>query len=297
MKHFSAVIYIFIAFTLTALAIPEGDEPSTLRRSVDMTSETTLFAKVKVSNGLIYVRKASDAQAFAGEFIFTERPPMVSYEVVGNEGRLTVKMSSQKKGKNEDYDLDWDSDENIELGDMYDNECHLDFSDRIPINLKMDLGLVQGNLDLGGLKLSDCDITTAVSQVKIDFSEPNLIEMKYMDIECGVGKFRLENLGNANFSTLNFDAGVGSYELDFSGRLHRNADVDLEIGMGKLVVYLPRNIGVRMRVDKSFLCSFDIDDVYKQDDTYTNDNWGKVAANLDMRIDAGVAKVRVEWVD
>lgn len=294
-------LLIYLTFSLAAMmtlsAAPrdDGDEQSKLKKSVDITSEKSIFAKVKVNNGLVYLNQANSSQAFAGEFLFTERPPLVSYEVVGDEGRLSVKFT-KKSGKNRDGDdddgisVDWD--------DRYSNECYLNFTDQLPLDLQMDLGFIKGELDFGGLRLENCEIKTAVSEAQIQFSKPNLIPLRNLEIENGVGDLSVEGICNANFDELEFDAGAGSYELSFDGKLQRDAEVDIEIGVGKLEIYLPRNVGVRVRVEKSFLSSFDIDEIYKSDDDeYYNEHWNTGKPSLDIYLECGVATVSVYWLD
>ncbi len=62
-------------------------------------------------------------------------------------------------------------------------------------------------------------------------------------------------------------------------------------------IRLPRSVGVRIEVDKTFLSSLDIDDVYKSDNYYYNDNWGKTPQQLDIRIESGVGKLEVAWIE
>lgn len=305
---------------ISAVLLADGggkDDLSRLRRVIDQTSEKSIYAKIKVSNGEVFVGRdpllggpgiagfsgniGQEGKVFAGDFLFGARPPLVAYEVVGDEGRLAVRFSEKsKKDKNDDVDIDFDNDSRhykISIDQIYDNECRLNFSDRLPMILKMDLGVTKGDFELGGLQLSECEITSAVSKTNINFSDPNPIELREFIVESGVGSLHLSKLSNANFSFFRFSGGVGSYSLDFSGHSRSAAHAEVEIGMGKLDIYLPRSLGVRISVDRSFLSSCSIDEVYKEGDTYYNANWGKAASNLDLKIDSGVAKIAINWID
>lgn len=295
MKLYCHILALLVVFAGSrALPQTDGKQQSRLRRVVEKTYEKSVYARIKVNNGMIYINKAKSNQVFNGEFIFTKRPPMVDYEIVGNEGRLTVRVTdkvSKRKDSEEEEDYD------IEMDRVYENECYLNFSPGVPLSIKMDLGVIKGEVDLGGLELKDLDISTAVSQASIDFSEVNPIRLQDLKIENGVGKLKVYRIGNANFSNFNFEGGVGKYVLDFDGDYTRDASANVEIGMGKLTIYLPRNIGVRIEVDKSFLSSLDIDKVYKDHDFYYNDLWDEHAPKLDLHIDSGVAKVDIEWIE
>ena len=85
--------------------------------------------------------------------------------------------------------------------------------------------------------------------------------------------------------------------LDFGGKYQQDMHANIEIGMGKVKLYLPKYVGTRIEVDKSFLSSFSIDEAYKKGDFYYNDQWEKTPYMLDMKVEAGVGKVDIIWVE
>ncbi len=301
-KLIIVAIYLLSTFLAPLVAKPGDDqEHSKLKRVVDLTSEKSIFAKVTVSNGMVYINKAEEnAQLFAGEFLFANKPPLVAYEIIGDEGRLNVKLSDENNKKNKFSSNNGNTDIDIELDEVYDNECYLNFSNKVPLSFRMEFGVIKGDMNLGGLRIEDCEISTAVSQATIDFEEGNPIEMDHLDIENGVGKLKMFNLGKANFRQFSFEGGVGSYVLDFRGGIKQSADADVEIGMGKLKMLLPRSMPVRLEVDDSFLSSVDVDDVRKEDGIYYNDAWDDKDDDdpqLNLRVETGVASVTIKWVD
>ncbi len=294
MKPFNYIFVLLILFAGSRVwAQPDGDQHSRLRRVVEKTYEKSVYARITVNNGTIYINKAKSNQVFNGEFIFTKRPPMVDYEIVGDEGRLSVRVTDKVYKRKESDEENYD----IEMDRVYENECYLNFSPGVPLTIKMELGVIKGEVDLGGLELKDVKISTGVSQASIDFNDRNPIRLENLKIENGVGKLKVYRIGNANFSNFDFEGGVGKYVLDFDGEYSRDASVNVEIGMGKLTIYLPRNIGVRIEVDKSFLSSLEIDKVYKEHNFYYNDLWDTDKPKLDLHIDSGVAKIEVEWIE
>jgi hypothetical protein len=50
-------------------------------------------------------------------------------------------------------------------------------------------------------------------------------------------------------------------------------------------------------VEKSFLSSLSIDEVYKKDDVYYNDMWEKTSHHLDIDLETGVGKIDIVWID
>ena len=129
-----------------------------------------------------------------------------------------------------------------------ENNWDLQFGAR-PINLKISGGAYIGNLELGGLALNGLRITDGAAEVHVNFAEPNPQVMDLFRYETGASTVVLKNLGNANFRSLIFKGGAGSYELDFGGDLQEDATVMIETGLSSLIVSVPDNLNVRVHVD------------------------------------------------
>lgn len=257
-----------------------------------LSREKNMVVFIKFGNGYLNLEPADEKTAFAGEFYYKEYKPDVRYEVVGDEGRLDIRFSGDVRDDDDDESKHIDS-----FHKLYDNEMNLRFSPKIPLDLDMDFGVIKGDLDFGGLQLKNIEIEVGVSKADIYFEKPNKITMESFSIEVGVGKLHIEKLGNANIKELTFEGGIGSYELDFSGEYQQDFYGNMELGMGKLILYIPRNIGTRISVDRSFLSSMSIDEAYKNGEVYTNDQWGKSKYNIDLDIETGVGKIEVIWTD
>ncbi len=120
------------------------------------------------------------------------------------------------------------------------------FSDAVPISFDVQLGVGKGNFDFSGLHVKDFNLSTGAGDVVLSFDEPNPTTIENMNIESGVSKFDGRNLGNANFKHFRFQEGVGTSTLDFSGSLHSEVDVDLEVGMGVMTIIVPPEVGARV---------------------------------------------------
>ena len=108
-----------------------------------------------------------------------------------------------------------------------------------PIRLRLTGGAYEGSLDLGGLALTDLYVSDGAASVKVDFSSPNAASMSSLRYETGASTVELLNLANANFASMNFRSGAGTYTLDFGGTLQRDADVDVESGLSTLTIVVP----------------------------------------------------------
>ncbi len=108
-----------------------------------------------------------------------------------------------------------------------------------PINLSIDAGAYSGSYELGGLSLNRLDVTDGASDVALSFSEPNQSEMSTLSYKTGASNVHMDGLSNANFSVMTFRSGAGSYTLDFSGELQRDADVNIDTGISSLTIIVP----------------------------------------------------------
>lgn len=128
------------------------------------------------------------------------------------------------------------------------NEWTLKLGD-MPMDLSLNAGAYDGNLELGGLALKSLTVKDGASNVDLSFSEPNLTEMAMLRYETGASNVKLTGLANANFSTLTFSGGAGNYTLDFSGELQRDAVVTIEAGFGDMSLIVPEGVAAVVTVE------------------------------------------------
>jgi len=293
MNSTTKIIAILLSFAIFLALWARDENMDVLKKQVPLTREKKLVVLLKYGNGYLTLDKSSPSHVFEGRFVYERRRPDVRYEIVGNEGRLNIYFSGKLKKDDQE-----DESQNISsLKKIYDNKLNLSLNPELPLSLEMELGVIKGEMDLGGLQIESMSMEIGVSEADIYFDEPNPVVMKSCRIEGGVGKLSIENLGNANFEEFTFEGGVGSYILDFTGEYNQDAFAEIELGIGKMTLYLPRSVGTRIKVDKSFLSSFSIDECYKKGNYYYNDNWKKTSYNLDMSIKTGLGKIKVIWVE
>ena len=118
-----------------------------------------------------------------------------------------------------------------------------------PMDLTIDAGAYEGTMELGGLSLKSLAVKDGAASVNLSFSEPNLIEMSTLAYSTGASEVKLSGLGNANFSKFDFDGGAGSYTLDFSGELQRDASVKIDTGLSELTLIIPEGVDAILTMD------------------------------------------------
>jgi hypothetical protein len=141
--------------------------------------------------------------------------------------------------------------------DDLENEWDLQLSD-YPMDLIINAGAYQGDFDLGDLSLNSLEISDGAAEVRLDFSEPNKVDMSRFRYSTGASSVKMTNLANANFSLMTFRSGAGDYTLDFSGELQRDANVVIESGISKITIIVPEGMAAEISL-KGGLTNVDAD--------------------------------------
>lgn len=119
----------------------------------------------------------------------------------------------------------------------------------LPMALIMHTGAMESDLELGGLSLSELNISQGVSDLELSFSTPNQVVMDSMQVNAGASSATLTGLSNANAEVITFKGGAGSYRLDFSGELTRDVRVRLEAGVGEVIILVPEGVSAEARLE------------------------------------------------
>jgi len=125
------------------------------------------------------------------------------------------------------------------------NKWDLKLGDQ-PMQLKINAGAYQGEMELGGLMLKSLEVNDGAADVRLKFSEPNKTEMEVLRYITGASSVKLSGLANANFTSMIFRSGAGDYTLDFSGELQRDAVVTVESGFSQLVIIVPEGTSAKV---------------------------------------------------
>ena len=168
------------------------------------------------------------------------------------------------------------------MGEKSRGEMRLSLSRSVPMDLSLELGATKATLDLGGLNLTGLRLASGASETMVDFSSPNQGRMASLDVDVGAASFEARNLANANATSVRVHGGVGGVELDFGGQWLQDMAVDVDLALGKLTLHIPRDVGVRVEVEK-FLASFDEQGLVKRADAYYSDNWDRAKYHLRLR--------------
>jgi len=156
-------------------------------------------------------------------------------EIIKNGNDIEIKQGDFKKlPPFDDMKNEWD----LKLG-------------KTPLDLTLQAGAYNAEYELGGLALKSLTVRDGAANVDLSFSEPNPSEMSILRYETGASSVTLSGLANANFSTLIFSGGAGSYKLDFSGDLQRDATIEIEAGFGDVNLVIPEGVDAKVTVESA----------------------------------------------
>ena len=171
----------------------------------------------------------------------------------------------------------------------------LNVTDDVPVSFDLQLGVGKANLNMTGIAVKDLSLSAGASTVLLRFDEPNKSSIEDMSIEAGLSKFDGEGLCNSNFKNFKFEGGLGTYTLDFSGKLTHEVDANIEIGLGSVTIIVPKDIGVKVYCEKTWISHLSIDDDFneKEDDTYYSPNYSSASGKINMHVEAGMGSVKI----
>ena len=164
------------------------------------------------------------------------------------------------------------------------NDWTLMFGD-YPIDLTLNAGAYEGNLDLSGLAITNLSISDGASKATVEFKSLNPVKMEELNYKTGASDVELLGLGNANVSDIYFDSGVGSFTLDFSGDLQNDINVRANSGMSDMTIVIPSTAQARIIVNGG-LSNVDASGTWTiTGSTYTcGDSGPMITINLDMAV-------------
>lgn len=172
----------------------------------------------------------------------------------------------------------------------------LAFSPRVDLALDLTLGAVDADVELGGLRVSALDLKTGASRSVVRFSQPNLARCRSARFSAGAAELSVIGLGNSRCDDIEFEGGVGRVTLDFSGSWTSSARVQVKMAVGELTLRLPRNVGVRIAMDK-FLSRFAPAGLVLRGNQFVSPGYDRSQRKLDLDLTTAMGGVNVEWVD
>lgn len=177
-------------------------------------------------------------------------------------------------------------------GDFSESEMELQLGDAVPTDLKLEMGAVQAELDLGGIRLRSMELATGASDTRVRVTRPNPMQMERAVIQVGAAAFEGEGLGRLRAEEFQVDAGVGDVRLDFGGLERSLTRVKVSMGLGSVHITVPNEVGIRL-TRSTFLTSVTAPDLNQDGDAYLSRGWDAAERQIEIQLDAAFGSVTI----
>jgi hypothetical protein len=169
---------------------------------------------------------------------------------------------------------------NNESGSM-----HAELSTKVPMDLTLELGAAEADVQLGGLRLTDLSVKTGAADVGIRFDQPNPDRVRTMSLEVGAASLKLTRAGNSGVERVTANIGVGALDLDLGGELTHDVEVTANFAMGAFTLRVPADVGVSIKAS-TFLSGFDNSGLVKRGDTWGTPGFDEAKRKVRVRLNA-----------
>lgn len=269
------------SLVLLALAAPASAQSwKTFDVSRQLRDTTEHTVRVRYPVGRITLRSTTDPVIYSMRLRYDENRMYPLHRYDPETHRATLGFEGD--------DSHWKNSKN--LGE---SALDLELSSVVPIDLDLLIGAAEARLNVGGLALSRLRVETGAAEARLDFSERNKIEMRRLDIQLGAAGFVLRNLGNARVRDIRVEGGVGKVDLDFGGTLENDVTVDVNVALGRLSLRLPRDVGIRVQLQR-FIAGVDHPGLHKRGDAYYSDNWDDAKVRMRVRAETVLGAIEIE---
>lgn len=112
-----------------------------------------------------------------------------------------------------------------------------------------------------------------------------------LSISTGVGEAELD-LRGVHLQYLDIETGVGKTMIDLSGDWQESFRMELETGVGQTVLYLPEEVGVKVKAELG-LGSFSIDNFVRKGDEYVNLAYDQADVIIELSLQMGIGDLTI----
>jgi hypothetical protein len=140
-------------------------------RSVDLGGATSVHAHINMPAGQLNISSGGPALLDSHfDYSDSDGEPQVNYEVAGGAGDLEISQTQPT----------------VHFGTS-NNTWQLNFAQNVPLDLSLDMGAGQGDVNLQGLDVTNLKINLGAGQMDVDLRGPRTTDLD-ADIEGGVGQ-------------------------------------------------------------------------------------------------------------
>lgn len=184
--------------------------------------------------------------------------------------------------------------------DSDDCEMDLSLSGDYVWDINLDIGFTESEMEFSGLPIERLQMDIGASECRVVFSQPNPERMRKLNIDAGAGNVEIMGLGFANFEHISFDGGAGEFVLNFDGLEEGFRSARIDIGVGEVIIEIPKDLPIRIETNDNWLSSLKIrgSEIEEVDDgVYESENFEDAEYGLEIDLDLGIGKATIGWAD
>jgi len=214
----------------------------------------------------------------------------------------------------------------LRVGALRTESKSVELGDAKSVNVKINFGAGNLNVSGGAEKLLEADFAYNVAKLKpeVDYTDGSLVvqqpEYNGFPSLLGITGFRNEwglrlsdevpmdlsvvmgagtstlQLAGLSLTGLDVNLGAGTYTVDLTGDWARNLDVTIDAGAATLSLRLPKDVGVRVKVE-SGPHTIDATGLTKDGEFYTNTAYSVSDVTMQIDLTAGIGTINLEVED
>jgi hypothetical protein len=235
--------------------------------------------RVQYGAGRVDVRGSADPLLYNMHLRYDERraAPVHRYDAAARSAVLGLETrdGAQRFGERDDS-----------------GELRLVLPTAAPLDLDLQLGGTESRLELGGLTLRSLRLECGATDANVAFSQPNRTQMSDLTIDVGAADLLAVNLADANADQIRVNGGVGVVDLDFGGTWTRDLTLNTRLSVGKLILRVPADVGIRLDLDR-LLAGFDHDGMVKRDGAWYSTNYDAAPHKLQVHAETFFGQVEL----
>ena len=174
-----------------------------------------------------------------------------------------------------------------------ESKLQVELARSAPFDLSLDLGAVEADLDLTGLRLTRLRLEVGASEARLRFDSLNATRMQNLEVSLGAASFRASRLANANAPTIRVEAGVGNVELDMGGQWTSDIDLRVEVALGLVTIHVPPEVGIRATVEK-VVTSFEHEGLVQRGNEWVSANYDSAPRKLRISAKTTLGKLTID---
>lgn len=268
---------------LTAPATMQAQD-SPLWRTVDISRQLhdSLPQRIRVQYGAgrVDVRGSNDPLLYAMHLRYDERRavPVHRYDAAARSAVLGLETrdGSQRLGHRDES-----------------GELRLVLPATTPLDLDLQLGGTESRLDLGGMALRSLRLECGATDANVLFSQPNRTRMSDLTIDVGAADLSALHLANANADQIRVHGGVGVVDLEFGGTWTRDLTLDTKLAVGKLILRVPNDVGIRLDLAR-LIAGFDHDGMVKRNGAWYSTNYDAAPHKLTVHAETFFGQIELQ---